>query len=59
MFKRFIEKLIWKYIGKHEDFQSEILTILTDDCPYYEVCGEDYLENVGQDYYDSRGDPYD
>jgi hypothetical protein len=54
-----IENWIKKYIFSHPEFERELLDILTNDCPYREVCGEEYMEDYGDDYYQGRMDAYD
>jgi hypothetical protein len=48
-----------KWLDRHPDFVEEWLEDYVDDCPFYESCGEAYMESAGEDYYDGRRDAYD
>lgn len=51
-----IQNWIINYIAKHPDFEVELRDMLTDDCPYFETCGEAFFEMYGSDYNDARQD---
>jgi len=49
--KKLLEYVLEK-CEKDEAFYINLLEELTDDCPFKEACGEEYMENYGSDYYE-------
>ena len=47
--KRFKKKVI-KKLELDDDFYNEIFELLTEDCPNYSDCGQNYLENYEPDF---------
>jgi len=56
--KKLLEFIVEK-CNNDNTFYMTLLEELTDDCPFRESCGEEYMEDYGGNYDDGRYDAYD